>query len=104
MIFFDWGSTAIPAQYQQTIDTIVSARESVRSHIQVVGHADSSGSSAYNLRLSHRRAKSVEAALIAKGFPKQRIVTAGRGESNVLVQTPDGTPEAKNRIVTVCFY
>lgn len=103
-IFFDSGSAAIPARYEQTIDNIVfAARETHSYQIRIEGHADSSGSSSYNLKLSGRRAESVKAALIAKGFPKQGIVTSARGESNAFVETPNGAPEPENRVVTVCF-
>jgi len=82
---------------------VFAARETLSYHIRVEGHADSSGSSSYNLRLSQRRAESVKAALIAKGFPKQGIVTFASGESAALLETPDGTPEPERRLVAVCF-
>ena len=104
MIFFDSGSAAVSAQSEQTIDNMVKVRREVRSHIQVVGHADSAGSRPHNLQLSRRRAESVKAALVAKGFPKRQIITAGRGESYAVVETPDATAEPQNRRVEVCFY
>lgn len=104
MIFFDSGSAAIPTQYEQTINNIVAVREMLKSHIKVEGHADASGSSSYNLKLSRRRAESVKAALIAKGFAKHRIVTSARGESAALLETQDSTSDRERRVVTVCFY
>ena len=49
------------------------------------------------MTLSLRRADAVRAALIEAGFPAANIATAGRGEGDPAVPTPDGVPEAKNR-------
>jgi len=104
-IYFDSGSAAIPTRYRQTIDNIVfAARETLPSQLRVEGHADSSGSSSYNLSLSRRRAESVKAALFAKGVRKPKIVTVARGESAALLETGEGKPDPERRLVAVCFY
>jgi OOP family OmpA-OmpF porin len=66
-----------------------------------VAHADSSGSPAYNQRLSERRASAVRAALAANGIPAANITTEGRGEGDLLVQTDDGVKEPQNRRATI---
>ena len=65
--------------------------------ISIVGHADRSGSDAYNIRLSQRRAAAVGQALAAGGVPSDTISTSGVGESQPLVPTPDGVREPSNR-------
>ena len=51
------------------------------SHIQILGHTDSRGSSSKNLLLSERRAHAVVRALIGMGISPNRIYAEGRGES-----------------------
>ena len=105
MIFFDSGSAVIPARYRQMVDNMVVAwRETHPSWLRIEGHADSSGSSSYNLKLSRRRADSVKSALVARGVPKQKVVTVARGESAALLEAADGTADPERRLVAVCFY
>ena len=48
--------------------------------IEIMGHTDSTGSEAYNLALSRRRAQSVANHLASKGVNSMRILTEGFGE------------------------
>jgi outer membrane protein OmpA-like peptidoglycan-associated protein len=65
--------------------------------ILIIGHTDTVGSAVHNLRLSVKRAEKVRQALIKLGIPAQNIQTSGRGESELLIATPDNTKEPKNR-------
>ena len=49
--------------------------------ITIAGHASSDGSTAYNQKLSERRAAAVKAYLVGKGVDSSRIDTIGYGES-----------------------
>ena len=72
-------------------------RGQIKSRITVVGHTDTKGSPAYNQNLSVRRANVVAEALVDMGARRDAIQTSGVGESDLAVQTPDETREAKNR-------
>lgn len=67
------------------------------------GHADRSGSDAYNMRLSESRTKTVRDALIAQGMPADIMLGKSYGERLPAVNTPDGQPEAANRRVEIIF-
>jgi outer membrane protein OmpA-like peptidoglycan-associated protein len=69
--------------------------------IQVAGHTDSTGSHAYNMQLSQRRADSVKAYLTQRGVPPQRLHTVGAGPDHPVADnsTPDG--RAQNRRVEI---
>lgn len=54
--------------------------------IDVVGHTDRLGTSAYNDSLSRRRADNVRAYLIEQNLPANRIVATGQGGRQLLVQ------------------
>ena len=65
--------------------------------IHVVGHTDTSGSAAYNQRLSEKRAADVRRELIRQGISGNLITSEGKGETQLFVQTGDGVKEALNR-------
>jgi outer membrane protein OmpA-like peptidoglycan-associated protein len=71
------------------------------SRIEVIGHADNSGTAAYNQDLSQRRASSVAQALAATGVQSGRISALGRGEDQPIASnlTPEG--RAQNRRVEI---
>lgn len=66
-------------------------------NITVVGHTDSSGSAAYNLKLSEKRAADVRAELIRRGLPGGIITSEGKGETQLFIDTGDGVKEQLNR-------
>ena len=67
----------------------------------VVGHTDTSGSVAYNLRLSERRAKATADGLAALGVPASSMDVSWTGKADLAVATPDGVKEPLNRRATV---
>lgn len=69
--------------------------------VWVVGHTDTVGSSKLNQTLSIKRAEKVRQNLIRRGVPAESIQASGRGESELLVATPDNTKEPKNRRVEI---
>lgn len=83
---------------QQVIDEIVK-REI--AEIIIVGHTDTAASFAYNNALSKRRADKVRQKLIDAGIASDIIQTRGAGEYELLLETPDNTPEPQNRRVEI---
>ena len=71
------------------------------TQIEVNGFTDTSGTPTYNQGLSIRRAKSVEAQLIADDVPTSAISIAGYGETHLLVPTGPGVREPQNRRVEI---
>jgi len=69
----------------------------------LAGHADRSGSDAYNVALSQRRADSVKGYLSAHAIPAGVISTEAFGESRPRVATADGVREVQNRRVEVTY-
>jgi len=80
---------------------IAAARGTPNADISVVGHTDSTGSDAYNLALSLRRAETMRSALVAAGVPSDIIEITYHGANNPLIPTPRGVPELRNRRVEV---
>jgi OOP family OmpA-OmpF porin len=103
-VFFPFDVATLTPEATQTVDTIASdiiGRD--LGGIMVIGHTDTAGPPAYNLRLSERRAENVAAQLIREGIPATIITTEGVGENDLAVQTPDNTPMQANRRATIDF-
>jgi OOP family OmpA-OmpF porin len=96
--YFDFDSWTLTAEDLTVItNAINTARTGGQTHITVVGHTDTSGSAAYNQRLSVRRANVVVEAMVDMGARRAAIQASGVGETDLAVQTPDNTKEARNR-------
>ncbi len=102
MFAFDSATLSLKgdALVQQVI-VVWSGTEAKR--LVVTGHADLSGSDAYNKALSERRAETVAMALIEKGFPARDIAIRARGQDEPIVPTADGQQEELNRRVAIFF-
>jgi len=75
-------------------------QQSPRTTVRIAGYADTSGSSAYNLALSQRRAQAVADRFRARGIAANRIDVSGLGESEVSVGA-DSMRDALSRRVRV---
>lgn len=81
-VSFDYDSAALKPAFYPTLDKLADVIGKYdRTAVHVVGHTDSTGSEAYNQRLSERRARSVERYLVNRATPFERIRTYGLGET-----------------------
>lgn len=71
------------------------------SRIEVIGHTDNTGSAAYNMDLSQRRAQAVAAVLRQGGVSTGRIVAYGRGEDQPVASNLTAEGRAQNRRVEI---
>ena len=71
------------------------------SKVLVTGYTDTSGSKAYNMKLSERRAKATAKGLAANGVDKSKLSLDWKGEDNLAVPTADGVKEPANRRSTI---
>jgi outer membrane protein OmpA-like peptidoglycan-associated protein len=106
VVYFEWDRSNLNQAALETIDAAVNrARQCNVSGTVVVGHTDTSGSTAYNQGLSERRASVVRDALVARGMAAGSITSQARGESDLARATRDGVREPLNRrtAVTISF-
>jgi outer membrane protein OmpA-like peptidoglycan-associated protein len=69
---------------------------------RIEGYTDTVGGTDYNLHLSKKRAEAVVTYLVTTGHvAPDRLEAVGFGKTHLLVQTPDQTPEQRNRRVRV---
>jgi outer membrane protein OmpA-like peptidoglycan-associated protein len=71
------------------------------TRIEVAGHADRSGTPAYNQKLSLRRAQTVAAELVRLGVAQNEIDIEAFGDTHPLVPTAAGVREPQNRRVEI---
>ena len=102
IVYFGFDRTNLTDRARQTLDEVVAAVSSMgATALSVVGHADRSGSVAYNQGLSERRARRVAQYLADKEVPADSMTLAGRSENDPAVPTADGVREPLNRRVEI---
>jgi outer membrane protein OmpA-like peptidoglycan-associated protein len=99
---FGFDRSEIRGDQRAKLDELVSDLGGTRyDSISVVGHADRIGKTAYNQKLSERRASSVKAYLVKKGIPSDKIQTEGRGESEPV--TGDACKKTRGKALISCL-
>jgi OmpA-OmpF porin, OOP family len=97
-VFFDWDRANITPEANQIVEAAAATYKSGPPvSVQVIGHTDTSGSAAYNQKLSVRRAQNVANALAQAGMPQSAMNVSGVGQNDLKVPTPDGVREPQNR-------
>jgi OmpA-OmpF porin, OOP family len=96
-VFFDWDRANITPDGKQIIDAAAAYYRQAQGSVQVTGHTDTSGSAAFNQKLSVRRAQNVATVLAQSGVPQSAMNVTGVGQNDLKVPTPDGVREAQNR-------
>jgi outer membrane protein OmpA-like peptidoglycan-associated protein len=99
-ISFASGSAQINTEFRPALDSLAeSLNANPQTRIQVVGHSDSAGKWARNLKLSQDRALSVTAYLTAKGVSAGRLYASSLGPDKPIADNKTDAGRAKNRRV-----
>lgn len=72
-----------------------------QAKVTVTGYTDSQGSSAFNQKLSEKRAEKVKTALVDNGVENDRITTAGKGEADPIASNDTLEGRKQNRRVDI---
>ena len=108
-VYFGFDKSNITSESAKELDKLASIMEKNASlNIEVSAYTDARGSSAYNLKLSNRRAKSTIEYLVSKGIERSRISGKGYGESNMVNKCVNGVEcsedaHQKNRRTEITF-
>jgi iron complex outermembrane recepter protein len=104
LVFFDSNKSDLTPQAVTIVDQAAkNAGPAKVTQLTVMGHTDTVGSDAYNMRLSRRRAESVAAQLEKDGIPSSKIEIVAKGKRDLLVPTADGVKEPQNRRVQIVY-
>jgi OOP family OmpA-OmpF porin len=102
LVFFDWDKATLTDRARQIIAEAAANSTKVQyTRIEVNGYTDTSGTHQYNMGLSIRRAKAVQAELVKDGVPASAITIQGFGDTHLLVPTGPGVREPQNRRVEI---
>lgn len=101
-LFFMIGRTELTPQSRAALNEV---REKIKgfpaAQVTVIGHTDRVGTPEANDALSLKRASAIRDLLVDIGIPRTAIEVVGRGERELLVKTPDGKAEERNRRVEI---
>ncbi|MEM6742833.1 MAG: OmpA family protein [Pseudomonadota bacterium] len=101
-VTFDVDSAEIKREFRRPLNRVArTLGEYPSSYIDVVGHADATGSDAYNQQLSERRARAVADALSDRGVARARLAAIGRGETQPVASNDTERGRARNRRVEI---
>jgi outer membrane protein OmpA-like peptidoglycan-associated protein len=101
-ITFDVDRSDVKGQFAPTLQSVSGVlRDYPQTTVDVLGHADATGSDEYNLALSERRAMSVASLMISGGVMRERIIARGMGEARPIADNATEVGRARNRRVEV---
>lgn len=99
---FDFDKAVLKPAGKEVLDELVRRIGNVNLETVItVGHTDSTGPEAYNMKLSLRRAEAVKAYLVSKGVPASRIFVEGKGETQPVATNATREGRAQNRRVEI---
>ncbi|RZI85686.1 MAG: OmpA family protein [Rubrivivax sp.] len=101
-VSFDVGRADIRPELRTVLEQFAAGLKSQpNTLVNIVGHTDSTGSSATNEPLSRDRAQSVKSFLVDRGVGGSRIDTQGRGEREPIADNGSADGRARNRRVEI---
>ncbi len=101
-VTFDTDSATIKPQFYGPLDRVAGIlNQYPSSYIDVVGHTDSRGDTAYNQTLSERRAQAVSSYLTSRGVSPARLATYGLGETQPIADNNTASGRQANRRVNL---
>lgn len=99
---FDTDSAQIKPTFHSTMDKLADVVSRYnKTTLTVVGHTDSTGSNAYNQKLSERRAHSVAEYLEMRRVDGMRLAIAGKGEEQPVASNDSEAGRQLNRRVEI---
>ncbi len=103
-VTFNTASAKLLPASDSVLDEVASTlKQRPNSTAEVRGYTDSVGKSAYNHKLSQRRAESVVDYLVAHGVAASQLTAKGFGEENPVASNKTAEGRAENRRVTIQF-
>jgi outer membrane protein OmpA-like peptidoglycan-associated protein len=99
---FEHNSAALTVASHPPLDAIADGlKKHPRLKVEIQGHTDSTGSPAYNLKLSQKRADSVRDYLVDSGVNADQLVTKGYGQTQPAASNKTAEGRARNRRVVM---
>lgn len=101
-LYFKIGSAELTEDSQRAIEQVFEAiRLRGPSAVSVIGHTDTLSGPGWNEQLGLIRAQAVADMLRSRDIEVIDLTVSSHGERNLLVDTPDGVSEPRNRRVEI---
>ncbi|MDP2124411.1 MAG: OmpA family protein, partial [Parvibaculum sp.] len=101
-VTFATDSSDINSRFFEVLNSVaVVLKEYDKTLVDVTGHTDSTGSAAYNMELSQRRAQSVASYLIGQGLDGRRFYIVGAGLTQPIADNNTAAGREQNRRVEI---
>jgi OOP family OmpA-OmpF porin len=101
-VLFDTDKSVIKTLAFSMLDEVVNVlKKNPELSVEFGGHTDSVGTTAYNMKLSQRRANAVKAYLVNMGIDAQRLSTAGYGLTKPVASNDTVEGRSLNRRVEI---
>lgn len=102
LLYFETGGAELTAPSKALLPKILErARARTGLDLSVIGHSDTQGKADANEALALKRASVMAEQLRQLGLQNATLTVESHGERNLLVATPDETPEPRNRRVEI---
>nr|HEX4318848.1 OmpA family protein [Kofleriaceae bacterium] len=99
-VFFDTNKATIKSVSFKLLDEVAQAMiDNPTIHVEIQGHTDSQGDDDFNMKLSQKRAESVQTYLIKRNVTSDRMVPKGYGEDVPIADNRTDAGRAENRRV-----
>jgi OOP family OmpA-OmpF porin len=99
---FETGSARLTSDSQTALEAVSrELKTHPRLRIELQGHTDSTGSAAFNQRLSQQRADSVREYMLNAGVPSEQLVAKGYGPTLPVASNTTVEGRSKNRRVVM---
>jgi outer membrane protein OmpA-like peptidoglycan-associated protein len=102
ILYFETGTTQLTPESQALLPGIVeTAAKRSTVDVSIIGHSDTVGKADVNEALSLKRAQAIAEQISSMGLKADHVVIERHGKRNLLIPTPDETPEPRNRRVEI---
>ena len=80
-------------------ESVLIMKKNPNLKVEIDGHTDNTGTAAYNMTLSEKRAEAIKDFFVSRGIDPQRLTTHGNGFSKPAASNDTKAGRAKNRRV-----
>lgn len=100
VVLFDINSAEVKSEaYPMLTEAVLIMKKNLDLNVEIDGHTDNTGSAAYNMALSEKRAEAIRDFLVTRGIDPNRLTTKGFGFTKPAASNDTKEGRAKNRRV-----
>jgi OOP family OmpA-OmpF porin len=100
VVLFDINSAEVKSEaYPMLNEAVLIMKNTPDLKVEIDGHTDSTGTAAYNMKLSEKRAEAIKDFMVTRGIDPKRLTTKGFGVTKPAASNKTKEGRAKNRRV-----